>query len=88
VSPSDVADAIETFVRSQFNVSSSDSGFTRDVDLFESGYVDSVGVAELLEYLTGQFDVEIPENDLFSDDFSSIDGIAAIVRRLQPGDSA
>lgn len=81
----DVADSVETFVRQQFNVSDSDPGFNRAVDLFESGYVDSVGVAELLEYLTQEFEVEIPENDLFSDDFSSIDGIASMVARLSEG---
>ncbi len=81
----DVADSVETFVRQQFNVSDSDPGFDRTVDLFESGYVDSVGVAELLEYLTQEFEVDIPENDLFSDDFSSIDGIASIVARLSDG---
>lgn len=78
----DVAESVEAFVRQQFIVSDSDPGFDRKVDLFASGYVDSVGVAELLEYLTQEFEVEIPESDLFSDDFSSIDGIASIVARL------
>jgi acyl carrier protein len=78
----DIADSVETFVRQQFNVGDSDSGFNRQVDLFESGYVDSVGVAELLEFLSQQFEVEIPESDLFSDDFASIDGIASIIARL------
>jgi acyl carrier protein len=73
---------VETFVRQQFNVGDSDPGFNRKVDLFESGYVDSVGVAELLEFLSEQFEVEIPESDLFSDDFASIDGIASIIARL------
>ncbi len=78
----DVAVSVETFVRHQFNVSDSDPGFDRTIDLFESGYVDSVGVVELLEYLTQAFDLEIPESDLFSEDFSSIDGIASIIARL------
>jgi len=82
VTRSDIADSLETFVRDQFDVSDSDPGFDRRIDLFESGYIDSVGVAELLEYLTMQFDVEIPESDLFSDHFSNIDGIASIVARL------
>jgi acyl carrier protein len=79
---SEVADSVETFVRREFNVSASDPGFDRSVDLFENGYVDSVGVAELLEYVTQEFEVEIPESELFSDEFSSIQGIASIVARL------
>jgi acyl carrier protein len=83
VNPSEVADSVETFVRREFNVSAADPGFDRSVDLFENGYVDSVGVAELLEYVTQEFNVEIPETELFSDEFSSIQGIASIVARLQ-----
>jgi acyl carrier protein len=83
VKPSEVADSVETFVRREFNVSAADPGFDRSVDLFENGYVDSVGVAELLEYVTQEFEVEIPESELFSDEFSSIQGIASIVARLQ-----
>jgi acyl carrier protein len=83
VNPSEVADSVETFVRREFNVSAADPGFDRSVDLFENGYVDSVGVAELLEYVTQEFEVEIPESELFSDEFSSIQGIASIVARLQ-----
>jgi acyl carrier protein len=82
MTPSEVADSVEAFVRRHFNVSPSDTGFGREVDLFESGYVDSVGVAELLDYLTQQFEVEIPESELFSDEFSNIDGIASIIDRL------
>jgi acyl carrier protein len=83
VNTSEVADSVETFVRREFNVSAADPGFDRSVDLFENGYVDSVGVAELLEYVTQAFNVEIPETELFSDEFSSIQGIASIVARLQ-----
>jgi acyl carrier protein len=79
----EIADSVDAFVRREFNVSDSDPGFDRNADLFESGYVDSVGVAELLEYLTQEFEVEIPESELFSEDFSSIQGIASIVARLK-----
>jgi acyl carrier protein len=44
-------------------------------------------VAELLEYLTRELGVEIPEEDLFSDEFSSIEGIASIIRRLRGSNS-
>jgi len=44
--------------------------------------VDSVGVIELLAFLVVEYGVEIPEEDLLSGDFSSIDGIAGTVARL------
>lgn len=78
----EVATRIEAFVRAQFSVSPSDNGFTRDADLFERGYIDSVGVVELLEFLRQEFSVEVPEDDLLSDEFSTIAGITGILSRL------
>jgi acyl carrier protein len=79
----DVASRIEAFVRSQFDVHPDDPGFSRKADLYESGYVDSVGVAELLEFLREEFGLEVPESDLLGDDFSTIEGIAGIVVRYE-----
>jgi acyl carrier protein len=76
------ADRIEAFIRAEFDVSPSDNGFDRTVDLFELGYVDSVGFAELLAFFAEEFGVDVPEDDLMSEDFMSIDGMARIVSRL------
>ena len=70
---------IEEFICSNFSISPTDPGFGREVDLFEGGYVDSVGVVELLEFLSKEFGVEIPDDDLLADEFASIGGIARIV---------
>jgi acyl carrier protein len=76
---------VEEFIRSNFSISPSDPDFGREVDLFEGGYVDSVGVVELLECLSNEFGVEIPDDDLLADEFASIGGIARIVsRNLKP----
>jgi acyl carrier protein len=83
VTEAEVAARIEAYIRAQFNVSDHDGRFHRGADLFEGGYVDSVGVVELLEYVQGEFDVEIPEDDLLSDEFSRIDGIARLVCGLR-----
>lgn len=78
----EVADRIEAFVRRQFAVSPDDARFSRTVDLFEMGYVDSIGFAELLDFAQQAFGVEIPEGDLLSDAFSTIDGMADIITGL------
>jgi acyl carrier protein len=88
VNEHEVADAVETFARTEFSISPADSRFNRSVDLFEDGYIDSVGVVELLEFLRHRFAVDVPEEDLFSSEFSSVDGIARIVLRLLSRGSA
>jgi D-alanine--poly(phosphoribitol) ligase subunit 2 len=81
-----IADRIEAFVRTEFDINPSDTGFDRKADLFELGYIDSIGFAELLAFLGEEFGVDIPEDDLLSDDFLRIDGIASIVSRLVGAD--
>ncbi|HMC53733.1 MAG TPA: acyl carrier protein [Gemmatimonadaceae bacterium] len=79
---SDVAARIETFVREHFRVAGHDTRFSRRAPLFDLGYVDSVGVIELLEFVNEQFGVRIPDEALLSDEFTTIDGMAVVIRRL------
>lgn len=79
---------IETFVREQFDVHGEDPRFGRTVDLFDQGYVDSVGVVELLAFLQETFGVEIPESDLTSDAFTTIQGIAGVVAHVGDASAA
>jgi acyl carrier protein len=81
----EIESRIEGFVRSQFNVSDEDPRFGRTSHLFEEGYVDSVGVVELLAFIQEEFAVEIPEEELTSDSFSDIYGIARVLSRLSDG---
>jgi acyl carrier protein len=82
VNQSDVAARTEAWVRVQFSVSPTDPRFGQDTDLFDKGYVDSVGLAELIGFLEDEFGVEIPDDLLVSDQFTTIDGISDAVCRL------
>ena len=79
MNPSMVETPLENYIRTQFNISPTDPGFDRETDLFENGYVDSVGVVELLGFLQEEFRVEVPDDDILSDDLSNIAGIGRIV---------
>lgn len=76
----DIAAKVEQFIRSRFRVLETDSLFSHDVDLFDSGYVDSVGVVEMISFLEATFEIKVPEDSLFSDEFTTIDGISKIVQ--------
>jgi acyl carrier protein len=83
----EVAERIERYVRTQFRVAPGDRRFSRSLPLFEAGYVDSVGVVELLAFLGEEFAVNLPDEVLMSDEFSTIDGIAAVIYRHGAGSS-
>jgi acyl carrier protein len=77
----EVAERIDRYVRIHFRVAPGDRRFSRSMPLFEAGYVDSVGVVELLAFLSEEFAVDLPDEFLMSDEFSTIDGIAAAICR-------
>jgi len=79
------AGVIETFVRERFQIPASDDLFSRQVNLWEEGYVDSLGVVEVIEFLERRFAVKLPEEVIFAPDFTSIDGIARYVVGLKAG---
>jgi acyl carrier protein len=82
VNEGDVAARVESFVRETFDVAPQDPNFGRELDLFEYGYVDSVGLTELLAFIEDEFSIEVPEDELLSDEFVSINGMARVIARL------
>jgi acyl carrier protein len=77
----EIASAIERFIRKQFRIDDNSLAL-RDAHLFESGFVDSAGVVELIAFLESTFKIRIDDDQVFSDDFTTINGIAAIVQNM------
>ena len=86
--PEEIAGAVERFLRSAFRIADRNGSFHRDAHLFESGFVDSTGAVELIAFLESTFDLELQEEDLFSDDFTTINGISGVVHRRVSGEPA
>jgi acyl carrier protein len=56
-----------------------------DASLIDSGYIDSMWVLELLEFVEGTYGLSVPEADIRPENFDSIAGIAQYVsQRLAP----
>jgi acyl carrier protein len=75
---------IERFIRERFQIAHNESGFTRRVNLWEEGYVDSLGVVEVIAFLESRFRVKLPEEVVFSPEFTNIEDIARFVLSLGP----
>jgi D-alanine--poly(phosphoribitol) ligase subunit 2 len=50
-----------------------------DVDLFETGLVDSIGLVELILELEDRFGISLPMEDLAIDDLRTVNRIADLV---------
>lgn len=77
-----IAQTVERFVRTHFRVLDTDPGFHRDAHLYEGGFVDSAGVVELIAFVESTFDVTLEDEDMFSDEFTTINGISSVLTRL------
>lgn len=77
--PDAVARNIESFLRKRFRIADDDAGFSRKSSLWEEGYVDSIGVVELIAHIESTFAVALPDEALFDPAFKTVDGIASIV---------
>jgi acyl carrier protein len=78
----EIAGVVDDFIRQHFRIADGDPAFSREAHLFEGGYVDSAGVVELLMFLESTFGVTLDDRHIFSDDFTSINGITAILASL------
>ncbi len=82
-----VIDAVRAFVFEKFpaakrrNVGGNDS-------LLAGGIVDSLGVLEVVQFIEGTFGITLSDEDLLSENFETINGIAGFVTgQLPPDDS-
>lgn len=76
-----IAQTLEHFIRSQFRIPAADARFNRGVHLYEVGFVDSAGFAELIAFLDSYYELELLDEDILSDEFTTIDGISSVVHR-------
>ncbi len=57
-------DAIRDFIIDYADVDPDDPDFTDDVNLFDAGYIDSLGATEILLFLEDTFNVRISQEDI------------------------
>ena len=77
-----IASELEAFLRRSFLIPDDDARFTRTVNLWEEGYVDSAGVVETIVHLERRWEVRLPDEVVFDPRFNHVAGIAGLVAGL------
>jgi acyl carrier protein len=77
-----IAQTVERFIRSHFRVLDTDPSFHRGAHLYEGGFVDSAGVVELIAFVESTFKLTLEDEDVFSEEFTTINGISSVLTRL------
>ena len=82
VSPTEtciVTEAVRDFILSSFMPGDPDENLLNDDLLLEGGVVDSAGVMSLVLFLEERFGIRILDEELFAENFGTVDRITAFV---------
>lgn len=75
----DNADIIKKFIVDNFLFGDSNN-FDNNTDIFEKSILDSTGIIELVTFVEETFNISVPDLDLITDNFSSINSIANYIQ--------
>ncbi|MBN2534267.1 MAG: hypothetical protein JXB88_15360 [Spirochaetales bacterium] len=70
------------YIRENFHIKDDDNKFTYDVNLFEEGYIDSMGLVSYIAYLEEKYYIEIGEKYLYDERFLNIEGQSEIILEI------
>ncbi len=82
----DTETALREFIQQRFKVPANDPDFTDSTHLFDYGYIDSFGAAELTTFVEQSFGVKVTEADLVLHPMNTIQEIARFVGKRKSGE--
>jgi methoxymalonate biosynthesis acyl carrier protein len=83
----EIASELRRFIQQQFSIPEDDHDFSDNVDLFNYGYIDSMGAVELTGFVERQFGIVFADADWISSPLSSIREISAFVAKRIKGEA-
>jgi methoxymalonate biosynthesis acyl carrier protein len=76
---------LRKFVRERFAIPEDDLDFSDDVDLFNYGYIDSIGAVELSDFVERQFGIKFTHSDWVNFPLSNIREMSSFVAKRRQG---
>ncbi len=74
---------VRNFVIENFLFGDGASLTSDSLSLLDSGIMDSIGVMELVSFLEGDLNIEVPDADLVPNNLDSIDNLVSFIERRQ-----
>ncbi len=71
--------ALDAFVRGHFEIEADDEDYSTDVNLFDFGYVDSMGATEIILFAEERFGIHITQKDVTLYPMNSVREIAGVI---------
>lgn len=78
-----IRDELRNHIRSVYVPDAGLDEITDDLDVLDTGVIDSLGVLRLMSWLDQRFGIALSDADISLDDFHSISSMAALIEREQ-----
>ena len=75
-----VLDQIANYVKDHFKIGD-DPDFNLDVNLFDEGFVDSLGATEIVFFIEDTFQIKISQKDIILNPMNTVREIAQVVEQ-------
>jgi acyl carrier protein len=79
-----IEERVRTFIVQELGAYGYGSELRDDYPLLVNGLIDSLGIAELVEFIENEFGVRLELEELVVENFGTVSGIAALVRSKSP----
>lgn len=80
---SQIESQIRDYINRNMLFNSGTSKFSNEASLLQEGIIDSIGIMELVTFVSQTYGVTIPPEEILPENFDSISRIASFVRRRQ-----
>ncbi len=74
----DIIDTLSQYINEQFDIGN-DPDFDAEVDLFEYGFLDSMGAMEVIAFIEEEYSIEITQKDVVLYPMNTITEIAEVI---------
>jgi len=80
-----IEEQVRTFIVKDLGAFGYGDELTDDYPLLQNGLIDSLGIAELVEFIENEFGIQLELNELVHENFGSVGSIAALIRSKTEG---
>ena len=77
----DYINKIRTFIFDNFLFDAEESALQNDTSFLEQGIIDSTGVLELVDWLEGEFNMSVDDEELLPENLDSVNLLSAYITR-------
>ena len=78
-----VSNKVKDFLKKEMFRKKGNDEMGDDINLLESGIIDSLGLIRLIEYLENTFSLNIPDEEVLAENFESMSAIVALLGKLK-----